>query len=324
MVDSSLHPPISPTTFTEGRAHLESPAWPKGIRPDGRGSIVIAQISDPHVGSPHFVPNLMNRVLAEIDELQPDAVICTGDLTNEGFQQEFRAAAAYFRQIKQPFLVIPGNHDSRNVGYLHFEKLFGPRRWSADFGSVRIVAVDSSEPDLNEGRIGRENYGWIRQSFDCDAELKVFALHHHLIPVPGTGRERSTVQDAGDLLELLLASGVDLVLTGHKHVPHVWRLEHMYVANAGTMSSLRLRGETKPCYSLIEYERAQVRIHRKFPFGPATLIAHWNVRTGEQYYREFEPLFAAPLRAEEPFRPKDTSPQVIDNALVEDPSRRAG
>jgi Icc protein len=306
------------------RTSIDPSAAPKGTRTEGRTPIVIAQISDPHVGSPHFVPNLMNRVLVEIDELAPDMVICTGDLTNDGFQQEFKAAAAYFRQIKQPFFVIPGNHDSRNVGYLHFEKLFGPRHWTADFGPVRIVAVDSSEPDLNEGRIGREHYDWIRQSFDCDAELKVFALHHHLIPVPGTGRERSTVQDAGDLLELLLASGVDLVLTGHKHVPHVWRLEHMYVANAGTMSSLRLRGETKPCYSLIEYERGQVRIHRKYPFGPSTLIAHWNVRTGEQYHREFEPLFAAPLRTKEPFRSKDTDPQAIGNALVEDPSWRAG
>jgi 3',5'-cyclic-AMP phosphodiesterase len=255
----------------------------------------IVHISDPHVGSPHFVPNLMSRVLVEIAEIGPDAVLCTGDLTNEGFKQEYRAAASYFRQIHEPFHVIPGNHDSRNVGYMHFEELFGERHWVRDVGPIRMVAVDSSEPDLNEGRIGREQYEWIRESFDCDAELKVFALHHHLIPVPGTGRERSTVQDAGDILELLLAAGCDLVLTGHKHVPHVWRLEHMYIANAGTVSSLRLRGDTKPCYSVIEYDQGQVRILRKYPFGETTLIAHWNPRTGEQYHREFEPLFHAPM-----------------------------
>ncbi|MGH8905823.1 MAG: metallophosphoesterase family protein [Egibacteraceae bacterium] len=257
----------------------------------------------------------MNRLLVELDELEPDAVLCTGDLTNEGFAHEYKAAAAYFRQIKQPFHVIPGNHDSRNVGYTHFEKLFGERYWTADVGPVRIVAADSSEPDLNEGRIGRERYDWIRSSFDCEAELKIFALHHHLIPVPGAGRERSTVQDAGDLLELLLSAGVDLVLTGHKHVPHVWRLEHLYIANAGTASSLKLRGETKPCYAVIRYDRNQVQIHRKYPFGPSMLIAHWNVRSGEQYHREFEPLFSAPLR------PRDTGREA--EALVDDPSRRA-
>jgi Icc protein len=289
--------------------------------------VTIAQVSDPHVGSPHFVPNLLNRVLDEIEELQPDAVICTGDITNEGFQQEYKAAVSYFSQITQPFYAIPGNHDSRNVGYLHFEKLFGPRHWIQDIGPVRVVAVDSSEPDLNEGRIGRENYEWIREAFDCEAELKVFALHHHLIPVPGTGRERSTVQDAGDVLELLLAAGVDLVLTGHKHVPHVWRLEHMYVANAGTVASLRLRGETKPCYAVIEYDRGQVMIHRKYPFGPSTLIAHWNPRSGEQYFREFEPLFSAPVRPEDTARVMADAerPPVGDHhrALLEDPSGRA-
>ncbi len=257
--------------------------------------VTIAQISDPHVGSQHFVPDLMERVLSELNDLGPDAVLCTGDLTNDGLAGEYRAAAAYFERIRQPFHVVPGNHDSRNVGYLHFEELFGDRFWVRDVGRVRIVAVDSSEPDLDEGRVGREHYGWIRESFDCPAELKVFALHHHLIPVPGTGRERGTVQDAGDVLELLLTSGVDLVVTGHKHIPHVWRLEHMYVANAGTMSSLRLRGHTAPCYSVIEYTEGQVRIRRRQPFGPSTLIAHWNARTGEQYQREFEPLFAAPV-----------------------------
>jgi Icc protein len=273
----------------------------------------IAHISDPHVGSPHFVPNLMNRVIAELADLDPDAVLCTGDLTSEGFSQEFRAASAYLGQIRAPLHVIPGNHDSRNVGYLHFERLFGQRHWRTDVGPVRIAAVDSSEPDLNEGRVGREHYDWIRESFDCDAELKVFTLHHHLIPVPGTGRERSTVQDAGDLLELLLASGVDLVLTGHKHVPHVWRLEHMYIANAGTCASLRLRGDTKPCYSVIEYEAGQVRVFRKYPFGASTLIAHWNARTGEQYHREFEPLFSAPVR-----------PQDLEEATMDPEADPAG
>lgn len=257
--------------------------------------VTIVQISDPHVGSPHFVPNLMNRVLTEIAELNPDAVLCTGDLTNEGFAGEYKAAATYFSRIRQPFYVVPGNHDSRNVGYLHFEELFGPRQWTADIGPIRLVAVDSSQPDINDGRVGREQYDWIRSSFDCDAELKIFALHHHLIPVPGTGRERSTVADAGDVLELLLSSGVDLVLTGHKHVPHVWRLEHMYITNAGTVSSLRLRGKTKPSYAVIEYDQGQVRLHRRHPFGQSTLIAHWNPRTGEQFHRDFEPLFSAPM-----------------------------
>ena len=88
--------------------------------------------------------------------------------------------------------------------------------------------------------------------------------------MPGTGRERSTVTDAGDLLELLVELRVDIVLSGHKHVPYVWKLEGMYVANAGTASSLRLRGHTRPCYNILEVEGDEVRIYRKFPFGGQT------------------------------------------------------
>jgi Icc protein len=265
--------------------------------------VTIAHISDPHVGSPYFVPNLMNRVIVELNELEPDVVICTGDFTNFGYRQEFKTAAAYLERIKAPVHSVPGNHDARNVGYVHFEELIGPRYWSTDVHDVRIVGADSSEPDLDEGQIGRERYPWLAEHFAGESELKVFALHHHLIPIPGTGRERNIVFDAGDVLEVLLANGVDLVLSGHKHVPYVWRLESLYIVNAGTCASLRLRGHTKPCYNVIEIEGGEVKIYRRFPFGGSTLNAHYSIASGEQHFRELEELMqqtrpGAPLPAE--------------------------
>jgi predicted phosphodiesterase len=65
---------------------------------------------------------------------------------------------------------------------------------------------------------------------------------------------------------VLIHAGVDVVLSGHKHVPYVWRLEDMYIANAGTVSSMRVRGHGKPCYNLLEFDGAEVRIVRRFPF----------------------------------------------------------
>src|ERR671925_977217 len=89
-----------------------------------RGAVVtIAHISDPHVGSPYFVPNLMNRVIVELNELRPDVVICSGDLTNEGYRQEFKNWVAYADRLNAPMYTVPGNHDARKVGYLHFEEL---------------------------------------------------------------------------------------------------------------------------------------------------------------------------------------------------------
>ena len=93
--------------------------------------------------------------------------------------------------------------------------------------------------------------------------------------------------DAGDLLEVLLHAGVQVVLSGHKHVPYVWRLENMYIANAGTVSSLRVRGYTKPCYNVLEFDGDEVKIHRKFPFGDGHVMAHFSL-SGAQFHRDRE------------------------------------
>ena len=110
-----------------------------------------------------------------------------------------------------------------------------------------MVAVDSTEPDLDHGQIGRGRYGWIEDQFAAEpSDLRIFVLHHHLLPIPGTGRERNVVYDAGDAIECLQRADVHLVLSGHKHVPYAWKLENLFVVNTGTVSTLRLRGTRDP------------------------------------------------------------------------------
>lgn len=238
-----------------------------GAKPDT--PFLIAQISDIHCGLPHFVPNLLDRAIGEINDLEPNVVVVSGDLTGDGLRQEYLDARAYLDRIDCPrMLVIPGNHDSRNVGYVHFDELFGARRSELHADGVSLVAIDSSEPDLDSGTVGRGQYEWIEERFaeNPDSFLRVFVLHHHLLPVPGTGRERNIVHDAGDALECLQRAGVRLVLSGHKHVPYAWRLEDLFVVNAGTVSTTRLRGNTKPCYNVIEASPERVTVYRKYPF----------------------------------------------------------
>jgi 3',5'-cyclic AMP phosphodiesterase CpdA len=141
------------------------------------------------------------------------------------------------------------------------------------FKGVRILGLDSSEPDLDNGRVGMHQYHWIEEEFSDPDEFKIVALHHHLLPVPGTGRERNIVYDAGDFLRVLTNSGCDMVLCGHKHVPNVWRLEDMLVVNAGTACTHRLRGITRPSYNIIEIYERRVRILLKHPFAEPEVVA---------------------------------------------------
>jgi 3',5'-cyclic AMP phosphodiesterase CpdA len=241
---------------------------------------VIAHLSDLHTGSQYFVPNLLDRALVEVNEVGPDVVVVTGDLTSMGYRQEFREAKEYLDRLLCPdVMVVPGNHDSRNVGYAHFERLFATRETVLHKNGVTIVGVDSTEPDLDYGRIGRHRYPWIKEAFmERSDDFKVFVLHHHLLPIPGTGRERNIVNDAGDVLEVLVECGVNLVLSGHKHVPYAWRLEDMWVVNTGTVATLRLRGDTKPCYNIVGISDDHVKISRCYPFHGSETIVEFDVQ----------------------------------------------
>ncbi|MBE0417772.1 MAG: metallophosphoesterase [Coriobacteriia bacterium] len=232
-------------------------------------------MSDLHCGSTYHIPSLATRVVDELNELAPDAVVVTGDLTDMGFRQEFKSANRLVSRIECPNkLVLLGNHDARNVGEEHFEEFFGARTSELRVDGVRLLGIDSSEPDLDSGRIGRERYRWVEERFSEPEEFKVLCMHHHLVPVPGTGRERNIVYDAGDVLRVLQGSGCDLVLCGHKHVPNVWRLEDMLIVNAGTACSHRLRGKVRPSYNLLEIDpTGRVRVWLKQPFGDAEPVA---------------------------------------------------
>jgi Icc protein len=245
--------------------------------------VTIAHISDLHCGEAHFEPNLLERAISEVNDLAPDIVVCSGDLTAFGFRHEYQEARRYLDRIEcEALVVVPGNHDSRNVGYVHFEELFGERNSVLRKNGISIVAVDSTEPDLDHGQIGRGRYRWIEESFAAEpAELRIFVLHHHLLPVPGTGRERNVVYDAGDAIECLQRAGVHIVLSGHKHVPYAWRLENLFVVNTGTVSSLRLRGRTRPCYNVIEVVGPHVDIWRRHPFHGQERIIQFSTETLE-------------------------------------------
>ncbi len=137
--------------------------------------------------------------------------------------------------------------------------------------------------------MGRGYYGVIADRFAQEAYLRIFVLHHHLLPIPGTGRERNVVHDAGDTLETLQRAGVHLVLSGHKHVPYAWRLENLFVVNAGTVSTTRLRGKGKPCYNIVEASPERVAVDRKYPGEERDRIIAFDPRTYE-YEKNHERL----------------------------------
>jgi 3',5'-cyclic-AMP phosphodiesterase len=208
----------------------------------------IVQLSDIHVGSGLFKPDLLVAAVEETNALAPDLVAVAGDLTTEGYRHEFEEVR----------------------GYRHFEDFFGARERAETIpvpeGEAKLVALDTTKPDLDEGEVGREHYGWIDAEFrGWDRGPRILVIHHHILAVPGTGRDRNSLRDAGDVMALLRELRVDMVLAGHRHVPYVWSIVGVRVIHSGTVSSLRLRGTMPPSYNLIEVGPDQVRVTMRTP-----------------------------------------------------------
>jgi hypothetical protein len=55
----------------------------------------------------------------------------------------------------------------------------------------------------------------------------------------------------------------------------------MFLVNAGTASTTRLRGNTRPCYNIIEIEDGRVRVFRKYPFKERELAVDFKAETHE-------------------------------------------
>ena len=259
----------------------------------------IVQISDIHVGSGLFRPELLDAAIEETNALEPDLVAIAGDLTMEGYRWEFEEATGYLDRLEcQNVVVVPGNHDAKNVGYRHFEEYFGLREGAVTVnvpeGEAKIVALDSTKPDLDEGEIGREHYAWIDSEFrNWERGPKIVIVHHHILAVPGTGRDVNNLRDAGDVMAIFRELKVDMVLSGHRHVPYVWSISGVRVVHSGTASSMRVRGTMPPSYNVIEIDDQSVRITLKQPAkgkegeDPLASFARAPVSTSE-FYPDFE------------------------------------
>ena len=234
--------------------------------------MLLVQLSDIHVGS-QFQASVFDTVISEVNELKPDAILISGDLTNEGLIKEYEKCKKLVLRFEcKKIISISGNHDYRNSGYLAFKKYF-PFETINVGGDVVLVTVGTARPDRNEGEVGYRQNLWIERTMQkYKDKVKILAMHHHLVGIPDTGSDRVTVIDAGDVLRTILDTKVDLVLCGHKHRPWIWSFSDLSIVNAGTASSDRVRGLFENSYNIITIENKKIQVELKIVGGKRTLL----------------------------------------------------
>jgi len=217
----------------------------------------IVHISDTHISriGPFYLPTFQ-KAIQVIQKLspQPDVIIHSGDITDNGVLSDYEYAAELLSNLKGPTIYAPGNHDERNYGHSLFKDFFGPSDQEKRFGDLLIVALNSPQPDRDDGRLGRRRQQYLESLLQRTTKdmFRVIVFHHHLIPVPHSGRESNVLEDAGDVLDIVIKGQVNLVLMGHRHVRRAIRIEGTVLSNAGTVSSWRTRGRFGHSFNIID------------------------------------------------------------------------
>ena len=264
--------------------------------------LTLLQISDLHFGPP-YVEKVGEAVIRIAPELNADAVIVSGDLTQRAKREQFEAAKEFLSRLPDvPRLVIPGNHDVPL--YSVFERMVDPHRLyreiiSSDLNPVLrvkeavIVGVDSTAPRtaISNGRITQLQLDECRKVFENTPQdaIRIVVAHHHFAPAPDYLRD-TMMQKAKRAMQLFDELHIEMILGGHLHRAYVGNSLDFYpgthrdrgiiIAQCGTSTSRRGRGREreKNSLNLIELGKRTITIKHYMYFheidGFALLSQH--------------------------------------------------
>jgi 3',5'-cyclic-AMP phosphodiesterase len=153
--------------------------------------VLLAQLSDLHLcdqweGVDPYAQ--VERVVEAVRGLPNpvDAVVVTGDLTDDGSEESYRLARELLGRFDAPVRVLPGNHDDRARLRRAFD-LPGsgdePVNFSFSVGPLRVVAFDSNVPGQDSGAFSPEQLRWLDAELGRDGTSPtLLALHHPPLP----------------------------------------------------------------------------------------------------------------------------------------------
>ena len=67
---------------------------------------LIAHISDLHISNTAFDEEVFMNAVTEINNLKPDMIILTGDITDNGYYVEFQQATKYLEMFEAPLFAV--------------------------------------------------------------------------------------------------------------------------------------------------------------------------------------------------------------------------
>ncbi len=244
----------------------------------------LVHLSDLHFG--RLDPAILRPLRQSVEEIAPDAVIVSGDLTQRARAIEFEQARDFLASLPGPQIVVPGNHDVP----LHnlYVRMRVPLRSYRSFisedpepyyedGEVAILGLNTTRASLlKNGRVNLHQIARIEERF-CEApQLVKTVVTHHPFDLPEAYGRRKLVGGAHLAMAKIAGCGIDLLLAGHYHVSHTGHTATRYhipghsaiFVQAGTLSK-RFRGEPNSFNTiLIDGEQITVRRYSSHSAAP--------------------------------------------------------
>ncbi|GAA3481589.1 phosphodiesterase [Streptomyces yanii] len=217
----------------------------------------IAHLSDPHITTgPLAGPPAegLHRALGRVLMLdpQPDCVVITGDLTDRGSPEEYRALREVIQRFPLPLHLAVGNHDDPTGLLAEFAdtRFVGDgtqAHYAVDYPAFTLVVLDSKVPHAPGGHLGASQLEWLDGILAHRPETPaVVCLHHPPIAVGIPFLDGMRLDDAEDLAAVLARhDNVARVLAGHVHRPITAAFAGSVLAAAPSthlQSGLALRG----------------------------------------------------------------------------------
>jgi 3',5'-cyclic-AMP phosphodiesterase len=144
---------------------------------------LLAQLTDLHIEVGPGDGRAARATAAAVDAVRalmpaPHAVLVTGDIAESAAEGEYERARELLAPLAMPVHVLPGNHDDPDALRAH---LGGD--WSHGFvfqaGGLRVVAMDSTRPGHDDGRLSDERLEWLATELALKpATPTVVAMHH--------------------------------------------------------------------------------------------------------------------------------------------------
>jgi len=258
----------------------------------------LVHLSDLHFGRVDAA--LLDPLRNLVQEIAPDVVVISGDLTQRAKSEEFEQARAWLDTLPGPQIVVPGNHDISlyNVFRRFLQPLTRYKRYITDDlnpvfidDEIAVLGVNTARSlTFKDGRVNKEQVEKIRGTLaGLDPKITRVVVTHHPFDLPPGSEEDDLIDRANMAMDAFSKVGVDLLMAGHLHTSHAGNTSARYkisdyaalVVQAGTATSTRGRGEVNS-FNVIRIEPERIEVDR---YGWDTVHAKFQLLNTEKFLR---------------------------------------